>query len=98
MNTARSDEEGLSRLHWCCRRGMLELDLLLTTFMEKEYNSLTKEEMILFSVLLDYQDQALLDLLLAKTEPEDAMILALVKKIRCATQAEFEASSDQRES
>lgn len=71
-----------SQLRWRCRRGMLELDILLNNFLEMEYNSLTKEDAALFSNLLDYQDQALFDLLLEKEQSLDAEISALITRIR----------------
>ena len=73
-----------SQLRWRCRRGMLELDLLLTAFLELEYNNLSRQDAELFSVLLDYTDQDLLDLLLGKTVSSDAVISSLVARIRCA--------------
>lgn len=78
-----------SQLRWRCRRGMLELDLLLTTFMEMEYNGLSKEDAALFSTLLDYQDQTLFDLLLEKEVSSDAAISALVARIRQASCNKF---------
>ena len=71
-----------SQLRWRCRRGMLELDLLLTAFVEMEYNNLSREDTELFSILLDYTDQDLLDLLLGKTESSDTVISSLVARIR----------------
>ena len=73
-----------SQLRWRCRRGMLELDLLLSNFVEMEYNHLSQKEASLFSILLDYQDQELLDLLLGKMESSDAMISRIISKIRYA--------------
>ena len=78
-----------SQLRWRCRRGMLELDLLLTTFVEMEYNGLSKEDAALFSLLLDYQDQVLFDLLLEKEVSSDAAISALVARIRLASCNKF---------
>lgn len=75
----------LSQLKWRCRRGMLELDLLLSTFVKIEYNTLGKEDIEVFSILLDYPDQELLDLLLGKKVSDDAITSRLVNKIRCAT-------------
>ena len=77
-----------SQLRWRCRRGMLELDLLLSNFVEIEYNQLNRNETALFSSLLDYPDQALLDLLLDKTTSDDVMIANLVSKIRHAIHEE----------
>lgn len=75
----------LSRLRWCCRRGMLELDLLLNTFLDKEYASLTIQQSELFETLLDYPDQVLFDLLMDKMQASDDGIAKLIKRIRKAT-------------
>ena len=73
-----------SQLRWRCRRGMLELDILLSHFVEIEYNVLTKDEIDLFLTFLDYQDQLLFDLLLEKKVSSDEAISALVTRIRQA--------------
>ena len=81
----QQDNVSESQLRWRCRRGMLELDLLLTTFVKMEYKNLTNKEFALFSTLLDYQDQTLFDLLLEKESSPDAAITALVTRIRQAS-------------
>jgi len=75
----------LSRLRWHCRRGMLELDLLLNTFLDKEYASLTIQQSELFVTLLDYPDQVLFDLLMDKMQASDNGIAKLIERIRKAT-------------
>lgn len=72
----------LSQLRWRCRRGMLELDLLLNTFLDKEYASLDVDKSQLFETLLDYPDQVLFDLLMDKMPASDDDIAKLVKRIR----------------
>ncbi|MDA3869348.1 MAG: succinate dehydrogenase assembly factor 2 [Gammaproteobacteria bacterium] len=71
-----------SQLHWRCRRGMLELDLLLNAFVEMQYSHLSREDTALFLSLLEYPDQVLLDLLLGKMESSDAMVSDLAARIR----------------
>ena len=68
--------------HWQCRRGMLELDLLLNNFVDKKVESLSSEQKQTFELLLSYPDQTLLDLLLGNTVSSDKEIVALVKSIR----------------
>jgi antitoxin CptB len=75
----------LSQLRWRCRRGMLELDLLLNTFLDKEYASLTIQQSELFVTLLDYPDQVLFDLLMDKMQASDNGIAKLIERIRKAT-------------
>ena len=75
----------LSQLRWRCRRGMLELDLLLNTFLDKEYTSLDAKKSELFETLLDYPDQVLFDLLMDKMQASDEDIAKLIENIRKAT-------------
>jgi antitoxin CptB len=39
------------RLRWCCRRGMLELDLLLNTFLENGLEDMDEHERSIFQRL-----------------------------------------------
>ena len=67
---------------WQCRRGMLELDLLLNNFVDKEVGNLTAEQKQTFELLLSYPDQTLLDLLLGNSVSSDLSITAIVQKIQ----------------
>ncbi|MDD5330993.1 MAG: succinate dehydrogenase assembly factor 2 [Sulfuricella sp.] len=53
----RSEEFGLIR--WNCRRGMLELDIVLARFLERELARLTPREAEAFNGLLAYPDHDL---------------------------------------
>ena len=44
------------RLIWACRRGMLELDVLLAPFVEHEYDGLAEEQQQVFERLLACDD------------------------------------------
>lgn len=68
---------------WQCRRGMLELDLLLNNFVDKKIEDLTTEQKQTFELLLSYPDQTLLDLLLGNAVSSDSNIATLVNQIRC---------------
>lgn len=67
---------------WQCRRGMLELDLLLNNFITKAVDQLSPLEKKSFEQLLSYPDQTLLDLLLGNAVSSDDKISAVVEKIR----------------
>ncbi len=71
-----------SRLRWRCRRGMLELDLILNGFMERGYDGLSAERKVLLDQLLDYPDQLLYELLLGHMVSSDREIADLVSHIR----------------
>jgi antitoxin CptB len=62
----------LSRLRWQCRRGSLELDLILEKYLETGYLAATAEEKARFAELLKLEDGELLALLMGngKLEPE----------------------------
>ena len=74
-------------LRWRCRRGMLELDLMLQSFVDKEVATLSSEEFVVFDRLLDYPDQVLLELFLNQTQSSDKDISQFVKRIRESTNA-----------
>jgi len=67
---------------WQCRRGMLELDLLLNNFVDKKIDLLSSQQKQSFELLLSYPDQTLLDLLLGNSVSSDAEIASLVQQIQ----------------
>ena len=60
----------LDRVRWRCRRGLLELDLVLAAFLDRGYGRLDAAQRRLFDELLDWPDNDLLDLVLGRREPE----------------------------
>ena len=57
------------RIRWRCRRGLLELDLVLQQFLEHRFDALDAAERRLFDELLDTPDNDLLDMALGRMEP-----------------------------
>jgi succinate dehydrogenase flavin-adding protein (antitoxin of CptAB toxin-antitoxin module) len=57
------------RIRWRCRRGLLELDIVLARFLERRFGGLDAAERELFNELLDEADNDLLDLALGRAEP-----------------------------
>ncbi len=51
----------INRIHWKCRRGMREIDLLLREFSEKKLNTMKQEDIKVFDAILDHDDQKLFD-------------------------------------
>ncbi|NCX34438.1 MAG: hypothetical protein EBX23_03580 [Proteobacteria bacterium] len=51
----------IKRIHWKCRRGMREIDLLLREFSMETLVNLEEDEIKLFDAVLDYDDQKLFD-------------------------------------
>ena len=67
------DERALSKLHWRCRRGLLENDLFIAQFFERYESSLTERHAAGLLELMDLADNDLLDILLRRREPEGAL-------------------------
>jgi len=70
MNETLLDERALSKLRWRCRRGLLENDLFVERFFARHESSLTTRQADGLTLLMDLSDNDLLDLLLARKEPE----------------------------
>jgi antitoxin CptB len=80
----RAQDREVLRLRWQCRRGMLELDLLLNRFLETGYAGLGEAERATFNRLLAYQDQVLHDWFMGHAVPADGDIRDLLARIRTA--------------
>lgn len=70
------------RLRWACRRGMLELDLLLGNFLEQAYLALPQHEQAIFLKVLQCEDQDLFEWFTVKKIPQDPEIKSMIEKIR----------------
>ena len=64
------DERELSRLRWRCRRGLLENDLYIDRFFKRHQEGLSVRHATGLQMLMDLADNDLLDLLLARREPD----------------------------
>jgi antitoxin CptB len=68
------DERRLSKLRWRCRRGLLENDLFIERFFDRHAKTLTEAQAQGLTTLMDLSDNDLLDLLLARTEPQGELL------------------------
>ncbi len=82
MSTDASAVNQHAQLKWRCRRGMLELDLLLQGFLEHGYDRLDARGRESFQELLSYPDQDLLEYLMARALPTDKDVADVVNCIR----------------
>jgi antitoxin CptB len=87
-NAHQSDPANRARLRWRARRGLLENDLILTRFLNAHEEGLTDTEVDALTRLLDLADNPLLDLILARTQPQGEVDLphvhALLARLRQA--------------
>jgi len=66
----QSDPHRRARHRWRARRGLLENDLIFERFFSRYEHDLTDADVGALSRLLDLSDNDLMDLLLARKEPE----------------------------
>lgn len=74
----------LQRLRWQCRRGMLELDLVLQAFLDKNYLNLAPGDQELFERLLTYSDQDLYSYLIKRQRIANTAMQALIERVSYA--------------
>jgi len=69
------------KLRWACRRGMLELDVLLAPFVEEGYDALSHEQKQVFEQLLACDDPDLFAWFMGHNKSADPAIQSLVEII-----------------
>jgi antitoxin CptB len=75
------DPVDLNKLKWRCRRGLLENDLFIERFFRRHEETLTVDQAAGLQRLTDLADNDLLDLLLARREPEGDLDRADVREV-----------------
>jgi antitoxin CptB len=72
----------LDRVRWHCRRGMLELDLVLSRFVERHLAELPPDQLAAFKALLEHSDSVLWDLVSGRLDTEPGATEAIVRLLR----------------
>ena len=75
------DERSLSKLRWRCRRGLLENDLFIERFFGRFEGRLTRSQGEALSELMELGDNDLLDLLLARSEPQGELAKPAIRQL-----------------
>jgi len=68
-------------LRWRARRGLLENDLILNRFLEKNEENMTEEEVNAFLSLMNLYDNELMDLLLVRKDLEGVLDIPQVRDL-----------------
>ena len=68
-------------IFWHSRRGMLELDLLLVPFAREVFESLSHPDQMLYSELLEEEDQDLFTWLMQRAPPKDPRFEFIIRQI-----------------
>jgi antitoxin CptB len=80
-----------NRMRWASRRGLLELDLLLSPFVEERFLSISNRERALFRRLVEEQDQDIMQWLMGYQPAPDAELAEMVALIRAHNDAKLKS-------
>ena len=72
------------RIRGDCRRGLLELDLVLQRFLDRHLEALDAGQTEVFKELLAYEDNDLLDMVMGRAEPVNGRLSAVLEMMRAA--------------
>ena len=88
LNAENMKDAELRRLAWRCRRGMLELDIVLQRFIAQHFDDLTLAQLKSFDDLLELPDNDFWTLISSdKITPKNIDTVNVVNKIRALNKA-----------
>ena len=76
------DRVAHDRLKWKCRRGLLELDLVLDRFLKREAGRLQGAELVRLNQLLDLPDIDLWEIVSGRSDRYDPALDDVVVRLR----------------
>jgi len=79
LNTAE-----LGKLRWRCRRGMRELDELLTRYLDEQYSGAPAAQQSAFRDLLESPDPLIYAYFLGRQTPSDSTLSLVLERITAA--------------
>ncbi len=72
----------MARLRWRCRRGMRELDVMLTRYLDRAWPTASPAERDAFAQLVEMQDPELFGYLVGRGAPPEETQRAVIACIR----------------
>jgi antitoxin CptB len=72
----------IARLRWRCRRGMRELDVMLTRYLDRIWPGASAAERAAFAQLVELSDPELFGYLVGRTTPAGETERAVIAQIR----------------
>lgn len=72
----------IKKIIWTCRRGMLELDVILIPFAKQYFEQLSEQQQAVFVRLLDEADPDLFNWLMGHGKPDDSELAEMVVTVR----------------
>jgi len=76
-----ADRAALGKLRWRCRRGMRELDELLTRYVDEQYATAPAAQQAAFRELLDTEETLLYAWFLGRATPPDPVLAGVIDRI-----------------
>lgn len=80
--TVEVETEELRRLRWRCRRGLLELDIVLKCFLDDGYAALDVSQRQAFNDLLELPDNTLLACINKQEQPDDSRLCDVIDRLQ----------------
>ncbi|CAD86284.1 MULTISPECIES: succinate dehydrogenase assembly factor 2 [Nitrosomonas] len=71
-----------ARMRWRCRRGMLELDIVLQRFIDNHYEQLDEHQLELFEMLLSLSDHDLWNIIIGNTKEPNNQFQPVLKLLQ----------------
>ena len=71
---------------WRCRRGLLELDIVLADFVKQHFDRLTETQMQVFDALLDTPDNQLWDMVTGRQRSDEPQAQAMLQLLQSSRQ------------
>ncbi len=75
------ESQELGKLLWRCRRGMKELDVLLTRYVEEQFCGAPVAHQEAFRTLLEASDMEIYGYLLRQHRPPTVLLSSLIERI-----------------
>jgi antitoxin CptB len=75
------ESQDLGKLRWRCRRGMRELDILLTRYVEEQFPDAPAAQKEAFLELLEAPDGLIYAYCLGQQRPPTALLSSLIERI-----------------
>lgn len=72
----------LSQLRWHCRRGVKELDVVLSNYLNKHYLNSAEDIQLAFKELLQLEDPILMSLVMNNHQVDDKAINKVLNKMK----------------
>lgn len=84
MESGQPEAQRLAKLRWRCRRGMKELDVVLTRYLDRDYLRAATGERAAFEMLLQQPDPDILDYVLQRVTPKSKELANVVARLNAA--------------